>query len=176
MKKLVVAGAFLASMGCAFAQGYAGALIGLSHATMGDCSTSCDESGNGGKVYLGGHVNKFFGVEVAYIDFGNGSGNAFGVDYKASSSAYVATTVWRWAFAPRWTGAVKGGFAVVESSLKYSGQNKRNTRAAPYFGLGVDYGFASDWHVVGQFDLTNYQVDGEKDVVYLFGAGVQKDF
>ncbi|HIV70545.1 MAG TPA: porin family protein [Candidatus Aquabacterium excrementipullorum] len=176
MKKYLVAGALLASMGGAFAQGYAGALIGLSHLNVDDCSVECDDSGTAGKVYAGGDINRFFGVEVAYIDFGHWSWNGAGDAFKARANAYVATTVWKWNFAPRWTGAAKAGFAVVEARIDRDGQGERDTRTAPYFGLGVDYAFARDWRVVGQFDLTTYNIGGDKGGMYLLGAGVQKDF
>jgi OmpA-OmpF porin, OOP family len=176
MKKFIVAGALLASVGGAFAQGYAGALIGLTSLNVDDCSVNCDDSGTGGKIYAGGNINKYFGVEVAYINFGHWSWDGAGDTYKARASAYVATTTWTWAFAPKWSGAAKVGFAVVESGLQQNAQTTRSTRASPYIGLGVDYSFARDWRVVGQLDLAHYNIEGEKGSIYLLGAGMQKNF
>jgi hypothetical protein len=165
-------------------------LVGLSNFKISDkyMCTDCDESGTALKVYAGGDIAKHAAVEVAYIDFGRAKGTLTGLDLasnqlvpvpaKLRSNAFVVAGVGKWEVYPKLNLAGKAGIAFVRSAIELTTYRveDRNSRAQPYGGLAIDYEVLKDFRVVGHYDLTKYEVSGEKGTLYQLGLGVQSDF
>jgi OOP family OmpA-OmpF porin len=151
------------------ASGYFGASIGPSK-TKHWCSTSdlppgaslasCDARGKGWKMFAGYRINRVFGFEGSFIDFGKYS-------IRATSGAESATVTARaTAFSAAAVGFIplgqlevfgKAGIAKVkaqsgESSLSGTtfklGRNDNET----HVGLGLNYRFTSEWDVRAEWE------------------------
>ncbi len=184
IKKCLLASLLVGAAGGAFAQGYAGALVGISNFKISSdySCTDCDKSGTAVKVYAGGDIAPHAAVEIAYIDFGHASGTLGPSGFpgvlpvKLRANAFVVAGVAKWEVYPKFTVAGKAGLAVVRSSLAGGGVEERNSRGQPYGGLALDYEFMKNLRVVGHYDLTKYEVDSEKETLYQLGLGIQSQF
>ncbi len=174
MKKILLAAALVASCGLASAQGYAGALVGLTSVGY-DCPTgaSCDDSDTGFKLYGGYEVSPNLSVEVGFTDFGKGEiGN---VSAKASALSLVGA--YRVAFTPEFTGVARLGLASVKGKLSNNaGYSASDSNIKLYAGLGLEYALSNDMKLVGAFDLTNAEVENNDANVYIVGIGAQIGF
>lgn len=185
MKKILFAAALSAACGMAAAQGYAGAVAGLTKANMDCHGNTCDDSNTGVKVYGGWEVNPNISVEVGYIHFGKAK-----IEYKNSTatadiktSAFVVTGAFRFPIAAQVTGVGRLGLARVKA--KYTsdvpGVESDSTSATKlYTGLGLEYAIAKTIKLVGAFDMTGADLEiggrSESNTVFLLGGGVQASF
>ena len=164
MKKLLAAAALLAISGVASAQGYAGAVIGMSQYDV-DCTPfTCDKSDNAFKVYGGFHVNKQVAVEVAYADFG-----AVSIQGRELVHASVLSVVgaYRVPFTPSFNGVARLGLGFVNADSNFT---QSESAVNLYAGLGLEYAITKSVKLVGMADLAD---SGD---AFLFGAGLQADF
>lgn len=178
MKKILLAAALAASCGLASAQGYAGALIGMTSIAI-DCgpSQSCDDSDTGYKVYGGYEVAPNISVEVGYTDFGkvNISAGAGRIEFKGTALSLVGA--FRVPFTPEFTGVARLGLANVKgkrTSNVFS--NASDSNITLYTGLGLEYAMSKDIKLVGAFDLSKVEVDGDSGTAYIAGIGAQIGF
>lgn len=178
MKKILSAVALAAACGVASAQGYAGALVGLSKISA-DCGPglSCDDSDTGYKIYGGYEVAPNISIEVGYTDLGElkltgGAGSA-----TVKGSALSVVGAFRVSFTPDLTGVARLGLARVTG--KYSdtlGGRESESKIKLYSGLGLEYAVTKDIKLVGAFDMTNVEVADDSGSSYLLGAGAQVAF
>lgn len=163
MKKALFAAALAAACGVASAQGYAGALIGLSQFDVDCGGLSCDKSDTAFKVYGGYEVAPGFAVEVGYADFGKikiGSGHI-----KASVLSVVGA--YRYAFSNELMGVARLGLGHVSANSSIGPSDDKTNL---YAGLGLEYAATKEIKIVGAFDLAD---NGD---AYLFGIGAQVGF
>ncbi|MEY2839708.1 MAG: hypothetical protein RJB60_2007 [Pseudomonadota bacterium] len=185
MKKVLFAAALSAACGLASAQGYAGAVAGLSKAKL-DCGANiCDDSSVGVKVYGGYEVDPNASIEVGYINFGKAK-----IKFKNSTttadikgSAFVVTSAFRFPIAAQLNGVGRVGLARVTGKLATDAPGVKNTSTTSiklYTGLGLEYAIAKNIKLVGSFDLTGADVEigtsSESNTVFLLGGGVQAAF
>jgi OmpA-OmpF porin, OOP family len=178
MKKVLFAAALSAACGLASAQGYAGALIGLGQIST-DCpfGASCDDSSTGMKVYGGYEVAPNISVEVGYTSFGKSKAKGALGSAEIKGTAFVVNGAFRFPIAADFTGVARLGLASVKG--KYSdtlGGSESESKIKLYTGLGLEYDIAKDVKLIGAFDLSNVEVDGDSGTAMLFGAGVQAAF
>lgn len=178
MKKALFAAALAAACGVASAQGYAGALVGLSKIST-DCpfGTSCDDSDTGYKLYGGYEVAPNIAVEVGYTSFGKATLTAGAGKASVKGTALSLVGAFRMAFTPELTGVARLGLASVMG--KYSdnlGGSESDSKIKLYTGLGLEYAVTKEFKIVGAFDLSNVEIDGDSGTAYLFGAGAQMAF
>ena len=165
MKKFLAAAALLAISGVASAQGYVGAVIGMSKYDVDCTPLTCDKSDNAFKVYGGVHVNKEWAVEVAYSDFG--AVNTTFDRELVHASVLSVVGAYRVPFTPSFNGVARLGLGFVNADSNFTtSQNSVNL----YAGLGLEYAITKSVKVVGMADLAD---SGD---VFLFGAGLQADF
>lgn len=186
MKKILFAAALSAACGLASAQGYAGAVAGLTKTNL-DCGTAntCDDSSTGVKVYGGYEVDPNISIEAGYINFGkakikpkNGTASA-----EIKGSAFVVTSAFRFPIAAQLTGVGRVGLARVSGKFAADVPGAENTSTSStklYTGLGLEYAIAKNIKLVGAFDLTGADVEiagrSESNTVFLLGGGVQAAF
>lgn len=164
MKKILSAVALAAACGVASAQGYAGALIGLTNFTD-DCPLACDKSDTGFKVYGGYEVMPNLSVEVAYTDFGE---LKFDDGRGIEGFAVSAVAAYRYAFTNELTGVGRLGLGYFSQNGR--GIQNEDDEVGLYAGLGLEYAINADFKVIGAFDLAK---DGD---VHIFGIGAQMGF
>ena len=164
MKKILLAAALVASCGLASAQGYAGALIGMSQFSI-DCPVaSCDKSDTAFKIYGGYEVSDGIAVEVGYTDFGT---LGVGTGGKIDVSALSVVGAFRFPLSADLTGVGRLGLGYVSAD---SNVRASEDSANLYAGLGLEYTASKDFKIVGAFDLAD---NGD---VYIVGIGAQIGF
>jgi OmpA-OmpF porin, OOP family len=174
MKKLMIAAVLAAAGGAASAQGYAGALIGMAHvATTCLPGYSCDDNDTGYKFYGGYEVAPNISVEVAYTNLGKVTIKSGGTEIDTlKSTAFSLVGAYRMSFNPELTGVVRLGLA----SVKGKTTTASDSNIKLYTGLGLEYTMSPEIKLVGAFDLTNVEVDGDSGTAWLLGAGAQVAF
>lgn len=186
MKKIVVAGALLASMGGAFAQGYVGAVVQMSTYNNADAlcdylagvtEGDCDKRATGKKLYVGTELSETWALEAAFIDFGQIKSKfpAAGVEMKGRATAVVAAAVLR-AHISKLTISGKVGVAAVKGRVKALGMTEESQDPSLYLGAAIDFPVYKDIKIVGSYDFTRAHMDGEKLGVSAFGLGAQFGF
>lgn len=183
MKKIVVAAALVAVAGAASAQGYVGALMGLTKVDAGVCPTgySCDKSDTGGKIYGGYELAPNFAVEVGYTDFGQVTVSDDTIHGELKTTAYTVLAVLRGELVNKLTGVGRFGWARVKTKISggsvYGGSgNVAEGNVAVYWGLGLEYAINKSFKLTAAADLTKTEFDSESASVYLVGLGAQYNF
>ena len=182
MKKMMLAAMLAAVAGAASAQGYAGAVAGLTKLNS-DCPVgwSCDDSDTGFKLYGGYEVAPQISVEVGYVDFGKSEITRVGQRGTLKATAFTIGGAFRAKFHEDWTGVARLGLAAMkvkreENSPIFVGGNRSESNAKLYAGLGIEYALGQDFKITGSLDLTNAEIDGDSGSVYLIGIGAQMGF
>lgn len=178
MKKMLLAAVLAAAGGAASAQGYAGALIGMSKFNV-DCpgyGISCDDSDTGYKVYGGYAVSPNISIELGYTDFGKASLSDGGMNESIEAQAISLVGAFRTAFNADWTGVGRLGLASVKGKRATNfGSNASDSSIKFYAGVGLEYAVGA-FKLTGALDLTTADIDDETGSVYLFGLGAQVGF
>lgn len=171
MKKILLATALLASAGFASAQGYVGALAGLSKVNQEGCFiAACDDSDTGYKVYGGYEVLPHLSIELGYTDFGKFNS---GTTAEIKATALSVSAAYRVPFTRELEGVGRLGLASVKT--KWFGGS--GTEAKLYAGIGLDYALSKDFKLNAAIDLTQAEAaNGNSGGIYLFGVGAQVGF
>lgn len=190
MKKMMVAGALLASVGVSYAQGYVGAVVqmstynnadGLCDALAGVATTAdCDKRATGKKVYFGSVLSDNWALEAAFVDFGKikstFTGPGGSVDVTGRATAFVAAAVLR-AQISQLTVSGKLGVAAIKGRVKVPGVlTEESQDPSLYLGAGLEYPVYRDIKIVGSYDFARVKMAGEKIGVSAFGLGAQLGF
>ncbi|HEX7639494.1 MAG TPA: outer membrane beta-barrel protein [Burkholderiaceae bacterium] len=170
MNRLFIAGALAASALAsvpAFAQGYVGANVGVSHANRGcgaadatGTAFSCDKNDTAYKLYGGWQMpGTPWAAELSYVDLGkfNASGGT-GIGASAKDSYWGLGAAYRPDFGAGWGGVARFGAAYGSSKVDYSlaggsgGETKHGWH--PYYGLGVNYALTRNVKLEADWDNT----------------------
>lgn len=178
MKKMVLAAVLAAIAGTASAQGYVGAVTGLTSYGV-DCAgtTRCDKNDTGYKVYGGYQIDPNWGVEVGYTDFGKTSATVGALDLQVKAKAVSLVGVLRGQFSTDWSGVVRLGIASVKSTLSAAGlgsNSESNVKA--YAGIGVEYALTKDFKITASGDFTDIEVEDQTGGVKMLSLGLQYGF
>lgn len=175
----------LAFAGTAQAQGYAGFAAGQTRLSA-DCggTLSCDNTGNGYKVYGGYKFSSGLGAELTYFGFGKAKASI--VDMGTLVSAEVTTTalgagvVFGGEFASGWTGHARLGAAAVKSKITGTAgslsASDEDTSTQAYYGADIGYAFSKSVALVGSIDFSRAKYAGETGTVRLIGIGLRASF
>lgn len=180
MKQMFVAAALLVAAGACSAQGYVGALAGLTKVSS-NCrlpGVTCDDSDKGYKVYGGYSVNPNVAIELGYTSFGKlkMSGPGGRADIKGTAVSLVSA--FRGQFSNAVTGVARLGVAgvnaKVSSNIAGLGDSEDNVKL--YAGLGLEYALAKNFNVNAAVDYTDVEYSDERGSAYLVGVGLQYGF
>ena len=138
------------------------------------------------------------GIEVGYSKFSEVTSRGVGsVDYldsdgeaqvrdgvanfKIQADALTAAAVTHFQIVDDLTFSARLGVAYVSSTVRTTldGLPKKASTASkikPYLGVGFEYTVIPDWKVVGMFDMTQFDVDGTKGTLKMFGLGAEASF
>ncbi len=177
MKKMVLAAVLAAIAGSASAQGYVGAVTGLTRYSV-DCTgtTRCDKSDTGYKVYGGYQINPHWGVEVGYTDFGKTKGTVGALDLEVEAKAFSAVGVLRGQFSTDWSGVLRLGIASVKSKLSTAFGSKSESNVKAYAGIGLEYALTNELKVTASGDFTDAEVEDQSGGVKMLSLGLQYGF
>ena len=176
MKKTMTAAAVammtLLAAGAAHAEGYAGLAAGVARVEV-DCegATVCDRSDTAAKVFGGYKFTPNIALEGTYFNFGKakfagpvpGLGTVTG-DIKASGLGIGAAFFGQ--FGSDWSGVARLGIASIKTKVSASASGASGsddeTKAQPYFGLGLGYAVTKSMTVDLAADFTRGEYAGEK--------------
>lgn len=181
MKKILCAAVLAGLAGAASAQGYVGALAGMSRYGF-DCSgaTECDKSGSTGKIYAGYSESPNWAFEVGYINFGKASASDGVASGELKSSALLVGGAYRSAVTTDVTTVLRLGIARVKTKvdadvLGFSGSQSDN-KVTFYAGLGLEYAVTKSIKVVAGWDFTRFEIADEDGMLHNVGIGAQVGF
>lgn len=177
MKKILCAAVLAGLAGAASAQGYVGALAGMSRYSA-DCAgaTDCDKSGSAGKIYGGYAESPNWAYEVGYINFGEASRDGGLRPGKVKSSALLVGGAYRSAVATDVTTVLRLGIARVKSEGETAVGSQSDNKVTFYAGLGLEYAVTKSIKVVAGWDFTRFEVADEDGMLHSFGLGAQVGF
>lgn len=179
---MVVAAALAALAGGACAQGYVGALLGLTKIDGGACPDgySCDSSDTGAKVYAGYELAPGLAVEIGYTDFGRATVHDDTLHGDVRTTAYTVLAVLRGEVANNVTAVGRLGWARVKAKISASSGgasgNVSDGNMGLYWGLGVEYAINKSFKITAAADFTKSEFDSESTPVRLIGLGAQYGF
>lgn len=180
---LITVSALLLSGG-AMAQGYATFAVGQSK-HVDSCSGvpaswSCDESDTAFKIVGGYTVADGFGLELGFVDFGKSKLSGFGLDVSVQVSALTLGGAIKGNFTPDFAGHLRFGLASVKTEGKatdgFSSYNASETKAQPYFGLGMSYALSNALAVEVGADFSKAELEGSTNNVRAFTIGLRASF
>ena len=178
MKKMLVAAALAAVAGAASAQGYVGALAGLTKVNI-TCVTgaTCDDTDRGFKLYAGYAMTPNFGVEVGYTELGKMKLTAPVVRAEIKGAAFSVVGVLRGQFTKDLAGVARLGAASVRAKLSSNvGVSDSDETLCLYSGLGLEYAVSKTLKITGAADFTSVELSGESGNAYIAGVGLQYGF
>lgn len=153
--------------------GYVGANIGLSDLSLPGCApgASCDDSGNGFKVYTGGQFSRIFGVEATYVQFLSLDRNGGDVNAKGLNLGLLAN----WPVTERVNlfGKVGAIYGWTRTGASYAGVPTGNESALNVsYGAGAQYDISRNWGVRADWDVYRLKfASGTSDAtLYSLGA------
>lgn len=188
--KASLAGVFLAAVAVgAQAQSYVGAVVQMSRYNsdqlcdhyakrlgVSGSLSDCDSKASGFKAYAGSAISDSIAIEGAFVDFGKVKPNLNGVRAEGRVKSVVVAAVVR---ADLFRGVKlsgKAGIAANTATVKAGNLSDDEQHPGMYLGAGIEVPVYGPIRVVGSFDFTRAQVDGQKFGVKAFGLGAQADF
>jgi OmpA-OmpF porin, OOP family len=172
MKKMLLAAALVASCGVASAQGYVGALVGLSKIDL-DCASigaTCDDSDTAFKVYGGYDLSPTVSIEVAYTNLGKLAVNGGGNSGTVKASAWSAAAAYRMPLMDSLTGVGRIGLSLLDAEASGVGGSSSQSETKLLLGAGLEYSLTKEFKLTGAIDF----IDGTD--AYIFGVGAQMGF
>lgn len=184
MTKKMLATLMLATLaGGACAQGYVGALMGLTKIDGGgECPAgySCDTSDTGARVYAGYELAPGFAVEVGYTDFGKATVQDDTIRGDLRTTAYTVLAVLRSEPVNNLSFVGRLGWARVKAKISGSSGSAAGHvsegNMGLYGGLGLEYAVNKSLKVTAAADFTKSEFDGESYPVRLIALGAQYGF
>ncbi len=154
--------------------GYVGGSIGRSDYEQDSCLLFCDDRATGGKLFTGGQVNQYFGVELGYVYLGEADRNGGDIRAQGLNLSLVGHipvsdqfklfgkvgTIWGFTR----TRAPAGQPSGHEDSLRLS------------YGLGLQVDVNRNWAVRGDWDRYRFEYPDRKDDADLYSIGLVYKF
>lgn len=186
MKKQILAiaiGATLALPLMAQAEGfYVGGNVGSAKHKLSDSQESINENDTGYKVYGGIAINKYFGAELGYADFGSYTESDSSGSYEASAkSTYLAATG---TYTITQQFSIFGKVGVAFNKAKYSVTGSGFSASASgdntnlLLGIGAAYAFTPNMSVVAEYEDFGKvdKLDGAEYKVNMLSVGLRYKF
>ncbi len=178
---LITISALLLSGG-AMAQGYASFAAGQSKHVDG-CTGfpgSCDDSGSSFKLAGGYYFADGVGLELGFVDFGKTKASGFGGTVEVAVSAVTVGGAFKGNFTPDFAALLRLGIASVKTEGKFSSgfynYSASETKAQPYFGLGLSYAFSKNLALEVGADFTKAELEGGSNNVRAYTVGLRVSF
>ncbi len=187
MKHAIALAAITFFAGAAQADGlYASIAGGLTKADL-DCggTTACDNSGTGLRAAFGWQANPVLAVEGLYLNLGKATAtvpiSGFGnVSAEFKSTFLGAAAVLRLPLSPSLDLDLRLGGGQVKTTLSLRGTGVAGSFSddgfQPLFGLGMSYSFSPQLRLIGQWETTRSDFEGEKADVSALTVGVRWNF
>lgn len=159
---------------------YIGGGVGQSKADdFCDGISSCDDTDTAWKLFGGYRFTKYFAIEAGYVDFGEFTGEVFGVDVKAEVTGFTAHMVGTLPLHDRFSLIARLGTIYSDVDVKASGGGISASGDDQSFafagGVGAEVNFTDQLSLRAEYELFKDLGDdsdtGESEV-YLASASV----
>jgi OOP family OmpA-OmpF porin len=179
-KRIMVLAALLATSAAHAhqqAHAYLGFAAGLSRLSV-DCAgtTTCDNTGSGGKLVGGYNFGNGFGLEAGYVSFGKARATISTVSGTIKPTAFTVGGVFALPLSELWGLNFRLGAARVETkgtfSLNTLQAAESQTKTKPYAGVGVTYAHSPTIKLELALDTTQIELAGQKGTQRLAALGV----
>ncbi len=134
-----------------------------------------DDSATAYRLYGGFDFNRFFGVEVQYIDFGEVSGEAVidnaSVSATADANGFGVAGVGRIALGEQFNLTGRLGYLAWDADTQAAGLSGGDSDKDIFLGAGAEWIVSDQW-VLG-FDLERYKLDDVDVNVWSLGARIR---
>lgn len=179
MRTAAIALALMATTVAAQAEGYAGFSGGITSANI-DCAgtSSCDNSGTGGKVFGGFRLATGLGFEAFYASFGDAKATVptgFGpVNAKISSRSMGVALSFEAPLTPSLAVGSRLGIASNRSKISASGAaagSEDESSTSSFFGLQLSWKVSPTVSLDLTADFSRFELFGDSYNTRLFGGG-----
>lgn len=154
--------------------GYVGGAIGRSDYEQDNCLLFCEDRATGFKIFTGGQVNQWFGVELAYVHLGEADRNGGNVRSQGLNLNLVAGVP---------LGSQFKVFGKLGTIYGYSRTRAPAGQPSGYddsfrlaYGLGLQADINRNWAVRGDWDRYRFQYPDRKDDADLYSIGLVYKF
>lgn len=154
--------------------GYVGGAIGRADHEQDSCLLFCDDRTTGFKLFTGGQVNQWFGVELAYVNLGEVDRNGGDVRAQGLNFNLVGTVPVTDQFKVFGKLGTIYGFTRTRAPAGQPSGHEDSFRLA--YGLGVQADINRNWAVRGDWDRYRFEYPGRKDDADLYSIGVVYKF
>lgn len=154
--------------------GYVGGAIGRSDYEQDSCLLFCDDRATGFKVFTGGQVNQWFGVELAYVNLGEVDRNGGDIRAQGLNLNLVGTVPLGSQFKVFGKLGTIYGYTRTRAPAGQPAGHEDSFRLA--YGLGVQADINRNWAVRGDWDRYRFEYPGRKDDADLYSIGVVYKF
>lgn len=178
MRQIIVAAA-LTTCVAAHAEGYAGFSGGVTSANL-DCAgtTSCDNSGTGGKLFGGYRMDSGLGFEAFYASFGDAKAtvpSVFGpANAKISSQSMGLALSFEAPLTPSLSIGSRLGIASNKSKISVTGAavgSEDESSTSSFFGLQLSWKISPAVSLDLTADFSRFELLGDSYNTRLFGGG-----
>jgi hypothetical protein len=150
-----------------------GASVGRTNYDSGGCIAlfSCDDVATGFKLYTGGRLSRYFGVELGYVNLGNADRNGGEIKAQGANLSLIGNIPLGDSF--NIFGKVGGIYAWTKTSTIVAGlpSGKEDGLGLSY-GLGMQYDINKTFAVRADWDRYRLKYVGQREDADLFSVGV----
>lgn len=149
------------------AHAYVNVAAGMSRLSI-DCAgtTSCDNTGSGGKLVGGYNFGNGFSLEGGYVSFGKASATVPPIAATLKPTALTLGGVFALPFNDAWGANFRLGAARIKTkgnfALGTANATESQTKTKPYAGIGLTYAYTQSIKLELAIDSTQIEFAGEK--------------
>ena len=153
-------------------KGYWGVSLGKSSFDT-DCDPAfeCEDPNISGKIYIGGQINKWLGVEIGYIHLGTQHRNGGDTDAQAINIGLVGTLPLNQSF--NLFGKIGTNYSWTETEPVAAGSDGKEVGWGVSYGLGAAYNYTNRTQIIAEWGRHEIQfvdeVNGVDVDVYSIG-------
>jgi OmpA-OmpF porin, OOP family len=140
----------------ALSQSYVGGNLGMGRIDV-NCTSSCDKSSTGGKIYAGHKFAPNWAGEVSYIDYGKVTSGP--PSQKVTSSGVGLGVAYHGVITDSWNWVARGGLASNRLKAAVPLGSSSDTSIKPYLGVGVGYAFSPELNLTAEADFSKSKLE-----------------
>jgi hypothetical protein len=154
--------------------GYVGGSIGRTDYEQDNCLLFCDDRTWGGKLFTGGQVNQYFGVELGYVYLGEVDRNGGDIRAQGLNLSLVGHIPVSDQFKLFGKVGTIWGFTRTRAPAGQPSGHEDSFRLS--YGLGLQVDVNRNWAVRGDWDRYRFEYPGRKDDADLYSIGLVYKF
>ena len=150
------------------ADAYLGAGLGYTRIDGSNYGISFDGSDHGYKLFGGYRWNDYFGMELAYYDYGEPDDDVHGVDIDIELDGFGGFAVGYYPLHDRFDLMARLGYIRYDIQARAAGSSASNDDDAVAWGVGGDYKLNSRFSIAGEWERLGLN-DGNADMISISG-------